>query len=343
MDSVGLRDRVRERYARGERLVAPLLGFPGVTQSGTNIKVAQQNHGVHYRVIKTLYDSYRPDIVFPLMDLSVEANALGRYTIFPREDSATIPKAPFDIEELEELRRIDILLDGRIAGNVETLKLMSHGLPEEALKCAYVTGPFTLAGLIMGSDEAVLGTLTEPQLLHRLLAFATERIVQYAHALISAGAEGICVLEPTAVMLGPDAFAEFSGSYVRRLIETYRFKRVATVYHVCGNSMHLLREMVRAGVDALSLDSPETGVDLLEAAARVPEEVLIIGNVSPTHVMLDASPEEVERVVCRDLAAMRGVMNYVLSTGCDLPQETPAQNIERFMLAGRRCGVNLAA
>ena len=51
-------DRVRERYARGERLVAPLLGFPGVTQSGTNIKVAQQNHGGHYRVRRRRWNGW---------------------------------------------------------------------------------------------------------------------------------------------------------------------------------------------------------------------------------------------------------------------------------------------
>jgi len=33
------------------------------------------------------------------MDLSVEANAIGRYTIFPKQDSATVPKDKFYIYE----------------------------------------------------------------------------------------------------------------------------------------------------------------------------------------------------------------------------------------------------
>ena len=38
------------------RLVVPLVGFPGCDLTGYSIKVAQQNHGVHYACIKKLVD-----------------------------------------------------------------------------------------------------------------------------------------------------------------------------------------------------------------------------------------------------------------------------------------------
>ncbi len=66
------------------RLVVPLLGFPGLKLTRSTIKVAQQNYGEHFNVIKAIADTFKPDTVFPLMDLSVEANALGRYTLFPK-------------------------------------------------------------------------------------------------------------------------------------------------------------------------------------------------------------------------------------------------------------------
>src|SRR5690554_757601 len=88
-------------YQQGKRLVAPLLGFPGVELIGSNIKLAQQNFGVHFQAIKELVNRFEPDLIFPLMDLSVEANALGRYTLFPQEDSATVPKGEFSLEQIE--------------------------------------------------------------------------------------------------------------------------------------------------------------------------------------------------------------------------------------------------
>ena len=142
-------------FKEHRRLVAPLAGFPGVEMIGSTIKLAQQNFGEHYKAIRSLVDSYSPDLVFPLMDLSVEANALGRYTVFPRGESATVPKDTFDMEDLESLSKINITFDTRLMGYVETIKMMSVSLPPSILRGAYVVGPFTLAALMMGADEAV--------------------------------------------------------------------------------------------------------------------------------------------------------------------------------------------
>jgi uroporphyrinogen decarboxylase len=327
--------RIRESWARGERLVAPLLGFPGVELVRASIKLAQQNVGIHYRTIKRLYEAFRHDIVFPLMDLSVEANALGRYTLFPTDESATIPKASFSPSEIDELGSIDILLDTRVQGYCETMKHMNLGLPAEVIRGAYVTGPYTVAGLIMGTDEAALATLTDPADLHRLLELATAQVTKYAHALIASGAQLVCILEPSAVMLGPKEFTEFSGDYVREIVQSYRFADVASLYHVCGNSTHLVDRMLAAGVNGLSLDSPEAGVDLPAVAHGLSEDVVLVGNLSPTNTIRTGGPAEVRAEVRRMMQSMAGFPSWVVSTGCDLPQEVPAGNVAAFVQAAR--------
>ena len=92
----------------------PCLVFRGVDLTGSNIKIAQQNYGEHYKVMRKLVEMFEPDLIFPLMDLSVEANALGRYTVFPKEESATVPKDRFSISDIEKLREINISFDSRI-------------------------------------------------------------------------------------------------------------------------------------------------------------------------------------------------------------------------------------
>ena len=57
----------------GRRLVAPLVGFPGLNMTGCTVKLAQQNYGEHYKVVKLLAQTFQPDVIFPLVDLSVEA------------------------------------------------------------------------------------------------------------------------------------------------------------------------------------------------------------------------------------------------------------------------------
>ncbi len=329
----------REAYEDGRRLVAPLVGFPGVVLTGSTIKMAQQNYGEHFKAIKRLVEEFHPDLAFPLMDLAVEANALGRYTIFPKHESATVPKEPFDFRELERLPEVNIAFDARINTYVETVKLMNLGLPPGVLRGAYVTGPYSLAGLIIGSDEAAIATMLQPDEFTRLCNFAAETIQEYVRLLIAAGAQVICVLEPSAVMLGPTQFKQFSADYVAHILASCKYSGINTIYHTCGNTLHVIQNMVEAGVDGISLDSADVGVYLPEVAKRVPDNVALIGNINPATTMLYGSPEEVEEKVTALLEAMDPYPNFILSTGCDLPQETPPANIHAFMHAGRahRC------
>ena len=317
-------------------MVAPLMGFPGVELTGTNIKLAQQNVREHYLAIRKLVERFEPDLIFPLMDLSVEANALGRYTMFPRNESATIPKDAFDPGEVEQLRSVNIAFDMRLTGYVETMKLMRIGLPEWIQRGAYVTGPYSLAALIMGADDAAVASVVDTEILHTLCELTVEKVHEYIHLLIAAGAQVICILEPSAVMLGPDQFELFSADYVRDIVNSFKFNPVSFIYHTCGNTNHLIEKMYASGVDALSLDSQEAGVDLPEIVRRVPEDIVVMGNISPSTTMLSSNVRDVEHEVADLLRRMEPYPNFILSTGCDLPQETPMQNIQAFMDTARR-------
>jgi uroporphyrinogen decarboxylase len=335
-----LQEIVRTTYEKKRRLVVPLVGFPGLNITGCTIKLAQQNYGEHFKVVKAIAERFHPDAIFPMMDLSVEANALGRYTVFPKEESATVIKDSFSREYLSKVGNLKMSFDTRLLGYVETLKLMNIGLPPNILRGAYVTGPYTLAALMMGADEAALATIMNKDDLNEICRFATEKILEYVRLLITAGAQIICILEPSAVMLGPEQFVEFSGKYVRHITQSCEYTGVSTVYHICGNTMHLVKDMCDAGVDALSLDAPETGVDLPAVAKQVPGNVLIIGNISPVGNLLSGKQDDVEKDVLHLLNSMESFPNFILSSGCDLPQETPLENIEAFMNAGRNYRLN---
>jgi len=236
---------------------------------------------------------------------------------------------------LEQLRQINITMDSRVNVYTETVKLMSIGLPEKIIKGAYVTGPYTLASLMMGANEAAMATITRQEELHRLCELTTEKIQEYIRLLISAGAELICFLEPSAMLLGPDQFERFSSFYVKHLNQSCRYSGVITIYHTCGNTMHLIKKMIASNIQGISLDSQEVGVNLPEVAKIVPENIVVMGNINPTNVMLKGTPDLVKKRVLGLLDQMAPFHNFVLSTGCDLPQETPIVNIDAFMDTGR--------
>ena len=92
--------------------------------------------------------------------------------------------------------------------------------------------------------------------------------------------------------------------------------------------------MSQAVTDAVAIRALRPD-DLAAVARDVPAEVVVIGNINPATTMLSGTPQVIRRVVDDLLAGMAPFPNYILSTGCDLPQETPPANIQAFMDAGR--------
>ncbi|MCF7796793.1 MAG: uroporphyrinogen decarboxylase family protein [Lentisphaeria bacterium] len=331
-----LQDLTNRAFGQNRRLVVPLLGFPGVAMCGTTIKVAQQNVNTHVRVLETLYREFKPDALFPLMDLSVEANALGRYVDFPVNDSATVSPRDFDFEDLNQLSAVELDGDGRVWAYVETVRKMRSQLPKDVLMGAYVTGPYTLAALINGAEKTALATLTKPHDLQQLCELATNKISRLMTQLLSAGAEMICILEPTAMMLGPNEFETFSARYLRQLVSVCQNRNIPAILHICGDTRHLIPSIAATGVDAMSLDSPANGIHLPAILEQVEPSMVLIGNVDPVREMVQGTAESVRKAVQTLMDALKENPNFILSTGCDIPLEAPLENIHAFMSAGRQ-------
>jgi uroporphyrinogen decarboxylase len=323
----------KEKFNKGERIIAPLLGFPAVKAAGTTIKLAQQNAEEHMKVIRRIQNIWSPDVIFTLMDLSVEANALGRETHFPPFEAATVVGMDYETErDFSVLENINILDDGRLQSYAETLRRMKKELPENTLRGTYVTGPYTLAGLIMGAENAAIQTIADPEDFHKLCQMCSKKVLDYTRLLIESGAQMIAVLDPSAMMLGPDSFRKFALEYINPITAFCHEHDVAVILHVCGNTEHLLGEMNVSGVDALSLDSD---VDLANVAKVIDEKIALIGNLCPTGKIMSGSSNDVQQDVEKLLDSMHDVPNFILSTGCDLPSEVPEENVSSFMKTAR--------
>lgn len=119
---------------------------------------------------------------------------------------------------------------------------------------------------------------------------------------------------------------------LRSIAAAIRDREGCPVLHICGDSTHLLGGMAASGVDGLSLDHP---VDLSNAMEAVPESMLVIGNVDPVGVMMEAEPAAVMEVARSLIERFGGKQNFVLGTGCDLPIETPLENIDALFAAAK--------
>ena len=315
-------------HSSPRRLVVPLMGNPGAKLTNSTIVQNEFNSELQHRSIMALVERFEPDAVFFMMDLAVEAGSIGLPVKFPLHEAPTVEDHPVKcIEDLEQFKVLDPLYDARVRTYLDTMNRLSKSM--DILKGAYIIGPFTFAGLMIGATQIAMSTVLNPALVHAAAEFATEISIRYGKALIESGADMVAILEPTAALISEQTFVEFSQPYLKRLVQELD---TMTIMHICGNTKHLIHAMCDTGAQGLNLDAPR---DRTEAATMVPKDVVLMGNIDPVRVMVNETPQGVTHAVDTLLNAMAPYPNFILSTGCDLPAETPLENIAALINAGK--------
>jgi len=314
----------------GERTpVIPLMGYPGVTATGNSVEDVLTRVEPHLESMMFLEDRYHPPCLFHVMDLTVEAEAVGLPIRFEGDGPPSVCEHPVTTyERLVALEVPDPASAARMPLFLEVVSTVSERL--SGLAAAYCVGPFTLAAELCGAEDLAMLTVTDPDFASDVVNFAASVSARYAVALASAGAGVVTILEPTAVILSPKSFEKFCVGFLIKVFEEVRASGACPVLHICGDTTHLLRLMAETGADGLSLDAP---VDLSAAFDAVSDDVVVIGNVDPVGVMVEGKPEEVRRAARALLERFGERHNYVLSSGCDLPPATPLTNLDALFAA----------
>lgn len=322
-----LTDIVRDK---NDRMVVPLAGYTSRKLTNTTIKENLFSSNAYLDTLKALVREYEPDAVFPFMDVVIESDAMGIETVYPEDGSPYLKEHP--IKTLNDLQKYKIPKpdeDGSMPIYLELSKKLKNNIGKDTLIGMYVTGPFTLASQFMKAQELALKIIDDLDLIKGVLDFATEVIIRYGEALEKAGVDMVMILDPFCNIVSPQTFSDLILPFIQKIVKNVD---VITILHICGNARHLIEHMANSGVDALSLDAP---CDLKDVASRVPDNVVLMGNISPVNVMLRGDEKMVRKEVKALLEFMKGICNFILSTGCECPPETPHSNIRTFMDVGR--------
>ena len=311
----------------GRTPVVPLVGYPGLFLTDVSTEEALKDSQVHARTVEATAERFHPDAVFTIMDLTVEAEAVGLPIVWSEKAPPSLTTHPVkETKDLKELRKPDPEKDGRMPVYLDTVTALKDGL--KIPLGAYVIGPFTLAGELAGAEKVAMATITDTGFVEGLLEFTTEVIKEYASALGKRGANIIAILEPTSVVLSPGFFDKFSLPWVSAVAGAIRKSWAFPVLHICGNTAHLIPGMAKANIDGLSLDSP---VDIPAQIAKVPPDIVLIGNVDPVGTMLEGTVDAVRDEATRLVAGVKNYKNFILSSGCDLALDTPPENIDALI------------
>lgn len=304
----------------GRRICIPSAGYAAVALSGTTVAENLRDGRRMFETLASAITGFGLEADGTISDLTIEPEACGCDVVISEHDTPYVCDHPYSAAtDVEALVVPDPAAQPRMLAMTEAVRLLSRRFALPTV--AGGSGPFTLAAELVGASQAAIYTITEKEFMHRLLDYCTRVCERYLRSICDAGAEIVLIGEPTATILSPAAYSEFSGAYTARLIRSIGRP---VILHICGDASHLIEAMCETGAQGLSLDAP---VDLADAAGRVPGRIVLVGNIDTVSVLLEGTPRLVREKTTELLEAMRPYPNFVVSSGCDLSYATPPDNI----------------
>jgi uroporphyrinogen decarboxylase len=105
------------------------------------------------------------------------------------------------------------------------------------------------------------------------------------------------------------------------------------LYHNCGpNTPLMLPSLMEIDADAYHFGDAVKMTQILEG---MPNDVLVMGNVSPSAQFRNGSPESIYAVTTELLQQCSKHKNFVVSSGCDIPPMSLWENIDSFFISLR--------
>lgn len=257
-------------------------------------------------------------------------------------DSAPVTVGPAirSLDEIDKLVMPDPYTAHPLAENLKMTRLVVRESAQQAFVMGRADqGPFSLASLLLGIQPFLmaLSDPTKKEKLHRLLEFTGEVVYRYAIAQMEQGAHITSIGESLA---GPDVcsprmYKEFEWGYAKRLVERLHAKNIRLAYHICGNTTRIINEMVTTGAAILELDYK---CDLPKIKQATLGKTTILGVIDPSGILDLGTPQQITNKAREDLAILAPGGGLIMSPGCALPHQTPAENIHALIETVHRYG-----
>ena len=238
-----------------------------------------------------------------------------------------------DVDRLD-LEKLRFENDHNAQVAFDAVRYIQDELNDEIFTGVGLTGPFTTAANLAGTEKILRAMRKDKENLHKLLDFAADATIEVGRKFVE-NKIGIGLAEPTASLLSPKQFREFVIPYYVKVMDKWKeWGSRGSGFHICGDTTKLLETFPEMGIRGISIDS---SVDIAYAKETVGDKLSMMGNVSPMEI-LNGTPESIEQAVidcfrkCWD-----NPRGFTIAPGCDIPVTTSLENIDAYMRAARKC------
>lgn len=300
----------------------PLAGVHVGKLTGHNASEVLQDADKLYESLLEANRLYAPDGQPVVFDLQIEAEILGCELLWAEESPPTVATHPLQSDYL-----VPTFLpspeDGRLPIILNVMRRMKSAVGEHTALYGLITGPFTLASHLRGT-EIFMDMVDEPEYVEDLLAYCTRFAEKMASFYVAAGMDVIAVVDPMISQISPRHFKRFMSEPFSQLFKTIREQNVFSAFFVCGDATKNLDVMCQTGPDCIAVDE---NIDMIYAQSILSQyNITLQGNIPLTTRMLLGNQEDNMQYVI-ELLDKLDHHNLIISPGCDMPYDTPVENV----------------
>ena len=295
--------------------------------------LADASGELYARAQAQAYALFEYDGVMDLEGVSAESEVFGCRLATSADNSPTVRQPLIGCpEDMATLKVPGLDSHPVVERQLNVVRCLRRTLGADVPIYANVQCPFRSAAMLRGIENLLLDLYERPGHVHALLKKTTRMAIAYGRALADSGT----VLMPSNPLgarniMSRQHYNEFVFPYDREMVAAFGRRHIPTVLHICGDVNDRLDLIAASGYDGVSLDS---AVDLMQAKRQVGERICLIGNVDVFKPLRDGRPEQVAAAAGACLAAAAGG-RFMLSAGCEVIRDTPAENIRALVNAGR--------
>ena len=270
------------------------------------------------------------------LGVTAEAEALGARVEQPPDGGPVLRQHLLaEGRTINDFDAASVSSGGRMPLFFDAVKQVVEAVGTTAYVLVTLRGPLLIASQLRGVKQILMDMIERPDETGRILDFAVDVGIHLGAWLRSTGAHGVLLGEATCSpdFIPPDFYRTLVVKRHRRLVAGLKAAGWHAVgLHICGNTQSIIDDIVSTGVDFMDVDYQVPAADALALAKG---RMVLRGNLDPSAVFRYGDTERVDDQTRALTALVRG-KPWILSSGCDIPPGTPAENLTAFVAAAGR-------
>jgi uroporphyrinogen decarboxylase len=283
------------------------------------------------------------DCVIALVDLSIEAADFGQKIIYPNNSTAYPDYANPVIKNREDYRKlkaIDFKHAVRMQGYAKALSIMVHRMGLRGFLAGFIFGPLGVLNMMRGTQDLFRDCVTHPEEVMAACETITGVLIEFAEAQCDAGVVMVVIdtLFASWNGLSKDLWQKIEGPFAREIASAIRRRGCLVGVHNCGHGIYFdeqIRSMEPSAISFAHL--PDDCASRRELKKRYGDHIVLIGMID-TPLLTHGTPYDVMEECRKQIDDLAPGGGYILSPGCEFPQNGPLENAYAIVKASELYG-----